>query len=201
MAEQSRFAKILEKNRVELWELQSKSRSWFEAQRTRLISVANLRAENLMRGDQNLKRTFIIPGNMYMYIYDPKHKKTLPYYDVFPMVFPFKEEKDGFYGLNLHYLDYKLRAVIFDRLMELRNNDTFDERTRLKLSWNVLSKASKFNAIKPCVKYYLYDHVKPPFRLIEPGDWVSAMLLPLERFQKATPYEVWRDSINKIRIT
>lgn len=199
MAEKSKFSIILQKNKVELAELQKKSISWFESQRTKLSSVYNMRSETLMRGDQKNKFTYIIPGNMYMYIYDPKYKKTLPYYDMFPLVFPFKQEKDGFMGLNLHYLGYKERAFLFEQLMTLRNNKGFDEKTRLKMSWGLLSTASKFAGVTPCVKHYLYDHVRPPFKLIEPHDWTTAMLLPLERFVKATPYEVWRDSKNLIR--
>ena len=31
----------------------------------------------------------IEPGNMYMFMYDPKLKETLPYYDTFPLCLPF----------------------------------------------------------------------------------------------------------------
>ena len=43
-------------------------------------------------------------GRMYMFYYDPKHKKTLKTYDRFPLIFPIKKESDGFIGMNFHYL-------------------------------------------------------------------------------------------------
>jgi hypothetical protein len=46
----------------------------------------------------------IITGEMYLFAYDPKTKEDLPYYDRFPLVFPFRKVKGGFYGINMHYL-------------------------------------------------------------------------------------------------
>ena len=46
-------------------------------------------------------------GQMYFYRYDPKFKDKLPYYDTYPLIFPFKYETSpnpGFWGINLHYL-------------------------------------------------------------------------------------------------
>ena len=43
-------------------------------------------------------------GKLNMFMYDPKLKKKLPYYDTFPLVLPIESYSDGFLGLNLHYL-------------------------------------------------------------------------------------------------
>ena len=58
-------------------------------------------------------------GSMYMYFYDPKHKKTLPYYDRFPLTIVVGPAPGGFYGLNLHYLSPVVRARFLDQLMSL----------------------------------------------------------------------------------
>jgi len=50
--------------------------------------------------------TRLEPGNMYMYVYDPKYKDTMPYWDQFPLCLPFDEISGGFVGINLHYLPY-----------------------------------------------------------------------------------------------
>ena len=71
---------------------------------------------------------------LYMYMYDPKLKATLPYYDRFPLVFPFSKTPDGFIGLNMHYLPYQLRMVLLDRLLTFRTNARMDETTRLRYS-------------------------------------------------------------------
>ena len=57
-------------------------------------------------------------GFMYNFFYDPKMKKELPYYDRFPLIFPFKRgyernratEGGAFYGINLHYLPPHVRS-------------------------------------------------------------------------------------------
>lgn len=199
MAQESSFSKLLTKNHIELRELQKRSNAWFASQVKNMRDVSVMRPESIMRGDQSSKGNRIIPGHMYMYIYDPKHKETLPYYDMFPMVFPFEQVKNGFLGLNLHYLDYKLRAILLDKLMQFKNNANMDETTRLRFSWNLIGQVSKFAAAKPCVKHYLYNHVKTPFKAVHSSDWATALLLPMERFQKASQQQVWADSLRIIR--
>lgn len=143
----------------------------------------------------------IVPGNMYLFQYDAKHKKTLPYFDRFPLVFPFKKVEDGFLGLNMHYLNYPLRIKLLDRLQQYRNNDRMDEKTKIKLSWALIEGSSKLNLALPCVKHYLVNHVRSQFIKIESKDWATAMLLPVERFYSAngvTKQEVWKDSLGKI---
>lgn len=199
MASQSTLAKIFEKHPYELGQLRNKSMAWFQSQVRDLRSVSVKTPQNLMRGDQESKGTRILPGTMIMYIYDPKYKETLPYYDTFPLCLPFKLVPGGFYSLNLHYLPYNLRALLLDRLMQFKTDATLDEKTRLKFSWQLIDGVSKFAAAKPCVKHYLYDHVKTPFKAVHPQDWATAILLPVEQFVGASPQDVWRDSMNIIR--
>ena len=196
---QSRLSQILLKNHIELSQLSGKSKAWFDKQVRDMRSVNNIRAETLMRGDQASKGNSIIPGNLYMYVYDPKHKETLPYYDMFPMVFPFNEVKGGFYGINMHYLPYHFRAQLMDRLLDFKSDSKYDENTKLKLQWNLIGNASKFAMVQPCVKHYLYSHVKTPFKAIHSADWATALMLPVENFAKASPQKVWADSMRIIK--
>jgi hypothetical protein len=199
MAAQSTLAKIFEKHPYEISQLRNKSVAWFQSQVKDLRTVSMKNPQTLMRGDQQSKGTTILPGTMIMYMYDPKFKDTLPYYDTFPLGFPFKLVPGGFYSLNLHYLPYNLRAILLDKLMQFKTNDNLDEKTKLKFSWQLLDGVSKFAAAKPCVKHYLYEHVKSPFKAIHAQDWATAILLPVEQFVGASPLDVWRDSVNIIR--
>lgn len=199
MAQQSAFERILNKHRVELKSLERKSEDWFAATLRDMTKsgITNKRPETLMRGDQDRKSSRIMPGKMYLWIYDPKHKETLPYYDVFPIGFPFKEVKGGFLSLNLHYLPYQFRATLFTRLMDFRKQKRTDPEAKLKYSWDLINSASRYSLAKPCIKMYLYNHVRSPFKAIDPVDWQTAMLLPVEQFQKQSALQVWADSIQK----
>ena len=123
-----------------------------------------------------------------------KLKAELPYYDRFPLVFPYAKTPDGFMGLNMHYLPYHFRIRLLDALLTFRTNTRMDETTRLKYSWQVIDGISRFKAAQPCVKQYLMGHVKTQFRKVSSDDWATAMLLPVERFVGATKQEVWAES-------
>ena len=140
----------------------------------------------------------IITGNMYLFAYDPKTKEDLPYYDRFPLVFPFRRVPDGFYGINLHYLPPLLRAKLMDALYDTVNNDNMDEKTRLRINYRILQSAAKFRYFEPCVKHYLNNHVKTRFLKVDPTQWDVALFLPLERFAKANKLKVYADSKKKI---
>lgn len=174
-----------------------KSKSWFEQQALLLANKRISPNKLLVQQQDNLVST-LKPGSLYMFFYDPKHKKTLPYYDKFPMVFPFAKTEDGFMGLNMHYLPYALRVRLMDKLLAFKNNTKMDETTRLKFSWAMIEGVSKYAAAKPCVKRYINSHVRTEFLKIDAQDWPTAMMMPVERFQGATTTEVWRDSIKRM---
>jgi hypothetical protein len=131
---------------------------------------------------------------MFMFFYDPKNKKTLPYYDSFPLVIVVKKAPGGFHGLNLHYLPPLLRARFLDALMDNTNNMTYDESTRFQLNYNLLQKSAKMKYFKPCYKHYLTGHVRSRFAYVPPPEWEIASFLPTADFQKASRAQVYSDS-------
>jgi|TARA_B110000914_G_C15475114_1_gene452702 hypothetical protein len=133
-------------------------------------------------------------GNMYNFMYDPKTKKSLPYYDRFPLCIPVQKAKGGFYGLNLHYLHPVIRAKFLDALYDITNNDKFDRTTKMKMSYSLLKSASNMRYFKPCFKHYLSEHVNSKLLLIEPADWEIAIFLPTESFRKVSKETVWKES-------
>jgi len=139
-----------------------------------------------------------IIGGMYMYEYMAKGRKTLPYYDRLPLIFPFKTVKGGFYGLNMHYLPLPLRAKLMDALYETTNNSKYDETTKLRINYQILSKAAGFEPFKPCVKRYLTSQVQSRFMYVYPSEWDIALFLPTERFVGASKATVWSQSKKKI---
>lgn len=174
----------------------AQSRAWFRdvaGGRSRVSERA------LMRSDTSRNKRDMRVGDMYMFHYDAKHKLTLPYWDRFPLVFPFKKLPGGFLGMNFHYLPLNHRAKLMDALYELSTNDRYDETTRLKLNYELLNGASRYRDFKPTIHHYLNEHMGSMFWYVYPAEWDIALFLPLERFEKANKQKVWDDSVRKIR--
>ena len=146
-------------------------------------------ALDLIRDGKRKKSPFY--GRLNMFFYDPKFKKTLPYYDTFPLVLPLEPYSAGFLGINLHYLPMKLRLQLLDRLVDYSNNTKFDESTILDVDY---SRLKNINLIKPTLKRYLAGRVKTDFRRIDADEFMVAALLPVQRFKKGSASEVYSDS-------
>lgn len=121
-------------------------------------------------------------GKMFLFMYDPKYKATLPMYDRFPLVIPFSRDATSFTGLNFHYLPLGARMVLLNKLFLFANNNKLDGSTRLKITWSLLSNMAKFPEVQPCVKKYLYGHVQTRFMQLDASEWKTAVLLPYEKF-------------------
>lgn len=179
---------------------QKDSRSWFRntaqslsrVNRTRMLNDPD--ADNIATG---IDESSI--GSMFAFFYDPKFKKELPYYDTFPLVIVVGPKgNNGFLGLNLHYLPPMLRAKLMDSLYDTLNNKKFDSTTKLKINYQLLSGAVRFKYFEPCLKHYLFEHVQSKFLKIEPKFWDAALMLPTEKFAKATTDAVWSESRSKV---
>ena len=119
------------------------------------------------------------PKHLNMFVYAPKFAKKLPYYDTFPLVMYLKPAEGGFYGLNFHYLPYALRA----RLLDAAGQD--------KLS---VSAVENSRLTKPTIKRYLFGYTRSMFRRVDSEDNLTAIMLPVQRFKKASDTKVWGDS-------
>ena len=151
-----------------------KSTQWY---RDKIKEFGTPGAMDLIRDGKRDNAPFY--GRLNMFFYDPKFKKTLPYYDSFPLVLPLEKYPDGFLGINLHYLPMTLRIKLLDRLVDY-------------------SKLKNLNIIKPTLKRYLAGRVKTQFRRIDADEFTVAALLPIQRFKKASAAEVYKDSRSMI---
>lgn len=136
-------------------------------------------------------------GHMYLFRYDAKGKDTLPFWDAAPLVFPIEYYKDGFLGVNLHYLPPSLRSALLKNLMKQHLKGK-GANQYLRLSYESLSSAAKLRAFQPCLKRYLYSHVRSKFQRIPQAEWQNAVLLPTANWQGASSSSVYKDSIGKI---
>mgnify|MGYP000990713763 CR=1 FL=1 len=170
------------------------SREWF---RKKASNMRSINREALMKEEQLRTKTKSgVVGTMQMFFYDPKHKDTLPYYDLFPLVIVVGPAEGGFYGLNLHYLPPILRAKMLDALMETSASNKSDD-AKFAINYKKLQSIAKLRYYEPCFKHYLSDHIQSKLLLIEPPDWEIAIFLPTESFRKVSKATVWKESRNK----
>ena len=163
-----------------------KSTQWYK---DKIKEFGKPGAQDLIRDGKRGNRPFY--GRLNMFFYDPKHKKTLPYYDTFPLVLPLELYGDGFLGINFHYLPIPLRIKLLDKLVDYSNNTNFDESTKLIVDY---SKLKRVGLIKPTLHRYLRGQTKSEFRRIDADEFMIAALLPVQRFKKSLDKEVWKDS-------
>ena len=168
------------------------SRAWLRAKVKDLKPTSSA----LMKDRDRLKNKSMI-GRMYFYFYDPKTKDSMPYYDQFPLVIPIEKYNDGFLGLNLHYIHPKHRMVLLDKLSDTMSNDTYDEKTKLKINYRYLAAASRIFEANPCIKRYLFTQIESRFLEITADEWDIAAMLPVETFVGATTSKVYADSRKK----
>lgn len=173
------------------------ARMWFQ---NAAMEVASVNAQKVMSTSFPFTKMGSLSinsiGKMYCFFYDPKHKGKLPYYDRFPLIFPIEFYGDSMLGINLHYLPPVTRAQLMNTLFTMSTDDKYNSKTKLELSYSVLKNAS--GLFKPCVKKYLFSHVRSSFMFIAPERWDMAALLPMERFAKASKNKVWAESMEKL---
>ena len=135
-------------------------------------------------------------GQLYLFQYDAKWKDILPYWDMWPLIFPFDYAKDGFYGINLHYLPPNARAALMIRLIKAQGGGgNMNENFKLKLNYSIIT---SFKPAIPCIKRYLFKQVQGKGLYgIGGEDWSYAAALPLQKFQKESAKYVWSQSALK----
>lgn len=172
------------------------SREWF---RKKVKELGKVNRTSLLKDPALTQKNRFVIGSMFMFFYDPKHRETLPYYDMFPLTIIVDKAPGGFYGLNLHYLAPVPRAKLMDALLDTTTNKRYDETTKLRLSYDVLRSARKFRAFEPCFKHYLVKHVDSKIVKVEPPEWEIAMFLPTEQFAKQNKNQVWSASRKSLK--
>ena len=169
------------------------SRDWF---RKKVQSLRRINRTELLQSDELklVNKSNPLIGSMNMFFYDPKHTETLPYYDRFPLIIIIGPAKGGFMGLNLHYLPPILRAKFLDELLNITNNNKYDETTRFQISYKMLQATTKMRYFKPCIKHYLFSQVKSRLARVHAPEWEIATFLPTADFAKASATSVYRES-------
>lgn len=187
--------------------LSKASREWFRSQ---AAQVSRVSPNALVNPDESVDQptgkvsnnkfaTQIFPGGLYTFMYNPKYKFSLPYYDKFPLIFPVDAGRGFFTGLNMHYLPHKYRARLMDVLYDYVGSDEITDRNAYGMALAAVSRAAKLRYFAPTFKRYLTNNVQSRFLEISPKEWEIALFLPTERFIGAGADIVWTDTTKKVR--
>jgi len=171
----------------EIRNLKSTGEEPFQWYRNRIRELGTPTQRELLRDGKLAGRYHI--GRLNMFVYNPKYKDKLPYFDTFPLVLPIERYDNGFLGLNFHYLPYALRVRLLDRLDRFTRGSKDD--ARILASYRALK---NINIVKPTLKRYLNSKVRSRFRRIDSEDFLTALMLPVQRFRKSNVNKIWSDS-------
>ena len=154
------FDKILKMSSVEIKQNSEASIDWFRQKATGQRVTGN---QLLTAGDYRDNITnFVAPGGMYFFQYDAKHKETLPYWDKYPLIFPFEMKPDGFLGLNLHYLPPTMRASL---MSNLSNRKARTKAEDISISYKILSSYANLRYFKPLLSRQVAVPLHPSRRV------------------------------------
>lgn len=147
-----------------------------------------------------------VPGSIYAFAYDAKHKDTLPYWDRYPLIIYLGAvtSPNGtvmLKGLNLHYLPPAVRQSFMENLLVYITTKSITSKTRLKVSWN---KVKGFAGAMAMIKNYLPNHILGSMIEIDPTSWAEVIMLPTQDFRsQGSSYSanaVWNDSTSLKRL-
>lgn len=144
----------------------------------------------------NINGTFT--GRLFLFRYNAKMAKILPYWDMFPLVFPIDIKQDSMLGINMHYLDLRQRLRLLDTFKKMTLTQS-KKAPRVQIEYEQIEQNSSLRLAKPCLKRYLYNKIVSQLIPIAAVDWDLVISAPLDRFQKAPAETVWRDSADKIQ--
>ena len=164
-----------------------RSNNWYRGQVKRIASGTT--AQQLFRQGKLARRPSV--GRLNLFGYNPKLRKTLPYYDTFPLVLPLEGFRGGFLGMNFHYLSPVIRFRLLNQLQRFATNSKFDSTTRLDVSYQRVGGLAR---VKQTIKKYLYSNVRSGFMRVDLQDAPTAVYLPVQQFKKRSASYVYGQS-------
>ena len=133
---------------------------------------------------ENLKRN-PEKNNLYLFRYEPKTRRDLPYYDTLPLTLVLEIKRNGLYGINFHYMLPIMRRQILSLLMEANTEQKFNRIIRSK-------------EIQTSVKFYLRNQIKSYLLEINKEEWDLIGELQIEQFRKELKTTVWNKTMGAL---
>jgi len=136
-------------------------------------------------------------GKMYMFFYDAKTKKKLPYWDRFPCMIPLDHREGQILGVNLHYIAPRHRILLLDELFRRTNNEDFDDTTHFRIFYDMIKAVSRLKYAKPCLKWYIAGRIQSRVTEVPTNYWEIVALMPAALWEGAHANHVYAKSRRK----
>lgn len=130
-------------------------------------------------------------GGLYTYMYNPKTKERMKFYDMVPLSVPIEYTDNGFYGLNFHYLDLESRNKLLNIILPF--NDGKRNATKMRTKYPNLVALAK-GIWSACCKRYLWTHIRTKFVAIPVEDWNEVIQLPVISFHGSSSSNVYKST-------
>lgn len=149
--------------------------------------------QNRMTYRQAVPSTHVEIGHLYFFNYHAKFDEKI--YDALPYTLFLWKDARYLFGVNFHYLEYSMRAKLFDAMYVSREIRNLDERNAyfqsLSVTYERLSQHRQYNGAKACFHKYLRSHIRGRMLHVGEPEWKIGLFLPSEQFQNATKYDVY----------
>jgi hypothetical protein len=145
----------------------------------------------------------VFSGQMVFFKYKPVSESFISrntYYDLYPMVLICDVTREGFEGVNLHYLSPKYRTFLFEQITKrspvLKAGDEW--RNRLLIDYSRLKAQRSMKFFRACYRRYVWDGMKRRPVVLPYQLWDQLVAAETSRFVRARPVTVYRDSYHKV---
>lgn len=173
------------------------STRWYRGKITSMGGSNMTATQHITQGKTTARPNF---GMMNLFSYRPETAEKLPYYDLFPLSIPVAKHRDGFTGINFHYLPIPLRVKLLNTLVE---SFADDDKGKLNMTWRGIS---NLRTVRPIVRRYKAKNVSSKFLKLTVEDMLIAVLLPVQQFysgeyrsrKSVSSNQVYRDTRRRI---
>ena len=173
------------------------STRWYRGKITSMGGNSMTARQHINQGNSTARPNY---GMMNLFSYRPETAEKLPYYDLFPLSIPVVRHRDGFTGINFHYLPIPLRVKLLNTLVEAFADDS---NNKLDMTWRSIS---SYRTVRPIVRRYKARNVSSLFLKLTVEDMLVAVLLPVQQFysgeyrsrKSVSSNQVYRDTRRRI---
>ena len=121
------------------------STRWYRSQITSLGGDSMSAKSHINQGQATARPNY---GMMNLFSYRPETAEKLRFYDIFPLAIPVARHRDGFTGINFHYLPIPARVKLLNSLVESFKDG---ENEKLDMTWR---NVSGLRSVRPIVRRY-----------------------------------------------